>query len=161
MTEILLFEIPIYPWSEEVFNAKWKKKNSKFIGQMTQDGCLMKDAEDIASRLSFPYRLWRYNQIIGYITISVSKQDVLFDLYCTMDKRFHFDMKTKHFIQNYGMLGTHFYIGRMTDVEIKTEIRSWLKMIQNDHLARFYIDYSVFDTVFDHINIRNIVDEIV
>ena len=161
MTEILLFEIPVYPWSKEEFDKKWKIKNSKLVEEMTQHGHSNEDAEKISSQLSFPNRLWRYNQIVGYITITVTKQDVFFDLYCTMDKRFYFDTKTKHFIQNMGMLGTHFPIDAKTNAEIKIEIQKWLKIIQNERLKRFYVDYSVFDTVFEHTDIRAIVDEIV
>lgn len=161
MTEILLFEIPVYPWSEKGFEKKWEKKNTKLVEQMAQHGYSNKDAEEISLRLSFPNRLWRYNQIVGYITVSVTKQDVLFGIYCTMDKRFYIDTKTKHFIQNWNVLGTHFPIDAKTNAEIKIEIRKWLKEIQNEHLKRFYVDYSVFNTVFEHIDIRAIVDEIV
>ena len=60
-----------------------------------------------------------------------------------------------------GMLGTHFPIDAKTNAEIKIEIQKWLKIIQNERLKRFYVDYSVFDTVFEHTDIRAIVDEIV
>lgn len=78
-----------------------------------------------------------------------------------MDKRFHIDSKTKHFIEDWSINGTHFYAISKSEADIKHEIRTWLQFIEKQHLKqRFYVDYSTFNNVFDYVNIKEIMETI-
>lgn len=157
-----LFEIPVYSMSREEFDGKWKAKRDALYKQFIQSGHSESSAQQGVSDCYYPRWLWKYNQIAGYIKISVTKCDVLFDLYCSMDKKYCLDSKTKHFIEDWSINGAHFYVGEKSDKEIKEEIRFWLKEIEKDHLHRFrkkfYVDYSTFNNIFNFVNIREIID---
>lgn len=160
MTEKLVFEIPVYALSEKAYNRKLDIDRKKHKQSLMESGKTESEAEGII--LSSPLRrpMWRYNQIVGYIAIWVTKQDVLFEVYCTHDKKIRTFSKVKHDIHNWHVIGTHFYAANMTDLEIRCEIREWLSMIEKDHIKRFHVDYSMFDTIFNHISIRRIMNEL-
>lgn len=157
MNEKTLFEIPIYTMSASKFNKRWDIKQAKLYNEFLRRGNTEQRIHEILRILWHPKCIWKYNQIIGYIVLSVTASDVLFDLYCSLDKKFYADSKTKHFIQSWAMGGTHFYAENKTEDDIKREILCWLSFIEKEHLkSRFYIDYSTFYNVFNFINIKEI-----
>ena len=159
MIEKTLFEIPIYSMSREKFDAKWKAKCTELYNQLIEHGHTENSAQQGVSAVFYPYWIWEYNQIVGYIKISISATDVLFRLYCSMDKQYRFNSKEKHFIQDWGINGAHFYADGKTDEEIKREIRFWLNAIETDYLhKKFYVEYKAFNTIFDFVNIREIMN---
>jgi hypothetical protein len=160
MSEKLVFEIPVYALSEKAYNRKLDLERKKHKQSLMISGRTEAEAEEILRSYPLQMPTWKYNQIVGYIAILATKQDVLFELYCTNVQRIRTFSKVKHDIHNWHMIGTHFYAANMTDSEIKSEVRKWLPMIEKDHLKRFHVDYSVFDTVFNHISIRRIMDAI-
>lgn len=53
--------------------------------------------------------------------------------------------------------GTHFYVSKESDEEIKRDIREMLKGIEKEHLRKsFYVDYSTFENIFEYVNIQEI-----
>ena len=86
MEKKTLFEIPIYSMSKKEFNRRWDKQKQKLHDTYVSHGHSEEDTQYYVSRFSFPRSLWEYNQIIGYIKISVSRHDVWFDIYCSLDK---------------------------------------------------------------------------
>ncbi len=154
-----LFEIPIYSMSQKKFENRWKKKRDNLYKQFIEQGHTEESAHIGVSNCFYPRWLWQYNQVVGYIRVSVTKVDVLFDLYCSLDERYAIDSKSRHYIQNWSLNGTHFRIGEKNNEEIRENIKSWLKVIENNHIPkRFYVDYSTFDNILDFLNIRGIVD---
>lgn len=157
MEQKTLFEIPIYAMDENEFNKRWQKRKSFLYNMFINGGNSERDAELYVSDCCFPKCVWEYNQIIGVIRISVSKHDVWFDIYLSLDKKYYADSKYKHFIQDIHANGTHFYVSDPTDDYIKQNIREWLKDIEKSHLEkRFYVDYSTFDNIFEYVNIAQI-----
>lgn len=157
MEQRTLFELPIYSMSEKEFNKRWNKKKANLYNSFINSGHTDDSAKLGISTICFPHCLWRYNQIVGFIKISVSKHDVWFDIYCSLDKIYYADSKQKHFIQDIHANGTHFYVSNPIDTEIKEAIRECLKGIEKDHLRKsFYVDYSTFNNIFDYINIEQI-----
>ena len=157
MEKKTLFEIPIYSMSEKEFNKRWSKKKTEFYDMLVSHGHSDEDARYYTSASSFPRCLWKYNQIVGYIKISVTKHEVWFDIYCSLDKIYYADSKQKHFIQDIHANGTHFYLSNPQDKEIKEEIFKWLKAIEKDHLRKtFYVDYSTFNNIIEYVNIEQI-----
>ena len=137
--------------------AMWEKKNLRVTygnRERTTEGTY---GLPYTSSSSFPRCLWKYNQIVGYIKISVTKHEVWFDIYCSLDKIYYADSKQKHFIQDIHANGTHFYLSNPQDKEIKEEIFKWLKAIEKDHLRKtFYVDYSTFNNIIEYVNIEQI-----
>lgn len=154
MREKVLFEIPIYAMSEELFNKRWKEKKEKLYEEFISSGLTKEEAEQGVSSCYYPKWLWQYNQIIGFIKISVNATDVIFDVFCSMDKKYYIDSRQKHFIEDLRCNGTHFYAIGKAEKTIKKEIREWLKIIETEHLKKqFYVDYSTFNNIFDFVRV--------
>lgn len=152
-----LFEIPIYSMSEKEFDMRWKKKKDNLYKEFISHGSTKENAKLYVSDNCFPRCLWRYNQIVGFIRISVSRHDVWFDIYRSLDKVYYADSKQKHFIQDIHANGTHFYVSNYSDTSIKSTIKEWLKSIEKDHLRKgFFVDYSTFNNIFDYVSIEQI-----
>lgn len=159
--EKILFEIPIYSMSRDEFDAKWSARCAALYNHLIEHGHTDDSAKESVSAICYPYRVWEYNQIVGYIKISVSATDVLFRLYCSMEKRHRFNSKEKHFIQDWGITGAHFYADGMSNKEIKEGIRFWLNAIEKDYLhKKYHVEYETFNNVFDFIDIREIMETI-
>lgn len=159
--EKLLFEIPVYSMSEGVFSRRWEKVKTKMQEQFVSAGHTETEAKDFVNRYTFPQCVWRYNQIVGYIRISVTSTDVVFTLFKSLDKRYGFRDAKKHFVQDINMNGTHFYAAGMSDVEIIEQIRVWLKEIKKTHLkSSFVLDYTSFENTVKFIPFREIMSQI-
>ena len=159
MQEKALFEIPIYTMSEDVFKKRWNEKKEKLYNEFIAHGHSDESAKQGVGACFYPRWLWKYNQIIGYIRVSVTATDVIFDVFCSMDKKYYIDSKQKHFIEDWNCNGTHFYAIDKSEATIKQEIRSWLKSIETEHLhGRFYVDYSTFNNIFGFISIKSIME---
>lgn len=161
MEEKTLFEIPIYAMSETEFNRRWQKKKEKFFQELTSRGLTEEDIKMHWINLHFPRYIWKYNQIIGYIKISVTRQDINFDVFCSTDQIYYADSKQKHFIKDLMTNGTHFYARDKSNEYIKEEIKRWLKSIERYHLySKRYVDYTTFDNLIDLINIKKIMEDL-
>ena len=160
MQEILLFEIPIYSMTKLNFDSKWKKFKQKMIDDYLNINNDLGDYKTQLNKIYLPFSIWRYNQIIGYIQISIENEDIVFDLYLTNDKNIHYNSKTKHFIKYLQTTGLHFYTGNKTDNEIKDEIDNYLLMIKNDFLKKNnYIDITAYNNIVKSINIKKIIKQ--
>lgn len=157
MEQKTLFEIPIYSMSEKEFNKRWKKRKDFLYNMFISGGNTEEDAKRFVSHSCFPQCVWKYNQIIGFIRISVSKRDIWFDIYRSLDNVYYAQSKSKHFIQNVHANGTHFYVSNLSNEYIKQNILEWLRGIEREYLEkRFYVDYSVFHNLFDYVDIAQI-----
>ncbi len=156
-----LFEIPIYSMSKNEFNKRWDKKKSILYKMCVDHGQTEENANSLVSNLYFPRYLWEYNQIIGYIKISVSRNDIWFNIYRSLDNIYYADSKRKHFIQNTLSGGTHFYVAGWSNEYIKENILKWLKGIEKKHLKKtFFVDYSTFNNIFEYIDIKQIMESL-
>lgn len=162
MHKMSLFDIPIYSMPEKEFDRRWRKAKEKLRNQILSAG-YPNDirVERLIKHISFPRDVWRYNQIIGCIRLSITKQDVLFEIWLTNNERYHADSRIKKFLAYNPTLGTHFYVEDKTDEEIKKEIDRFLEKIRKTHIKkRFYVDFSIFNNVINHVNIREIIDSL-
>ena len=156
MNEKTLFEIPIYAMSEKEFNKRWDKKKHKLM----ISGHSEEDAKELIRNIYFPRTLWKYNQIIGFIIIAATQQDIVFEIFCSMDRKYYLNSQSKHFIQYYSSLGNHFPVIDETEEGIKQKVCEMLKRIEkydiNPINRNYYIDYSTFNNVIDFVNIKQI-----
>lgn len=160
MKELKIFEIPIYSKTKEKFDKKWEDYIYSYVKKTTED-----NKEDLKNSLNNLYcynKIWKYNQIIGYIVISIKNSAIWFDEYATDDKKIHFNGGKKHYIHYLNLIGYHFYVDKnKADKEIKEEINKWLFSIEKNILFKsWYLDRSLFDNMIKYINIRNIIDDI-
>lgn len=159
MQKKILFEIPIYSMSENEFDKRWKKIKDYLYSIFIDGGHTEDDAKFFVLQSCFPKCVWKYNQIIGYIRVSVSKHDVWLDIYRSLDKRYYAKSKHKHFIQNTPTNGTHFYVSNPTNEYIKQNIHEWLEEIEKNYLKkRFYVDYSIFNNIIEYVDIAQIME---
>ncbi|MDP4119607.1 MAG: hypothetical protein Q8876_00915 [Bacillota bacterium] len=157
-----IFDIPIYSMPKKEFDRRWNIIKNKMYDNFIAHCHTDKSALEGISYCVHPRDIWKYNQIIGYISVSVSNHSIWFDVYCTQDKKMVVDSKTKHFIVNLGAIGCHFHVNdSMTDEDIRKEILSFLDMIEKDYFhKRFFVDYESFINTINFFNIRKIIDEI-
>lgn len=155
-----LFEIPVYAMNEKEFDKRWGKKKSKMYEELVKHGHTEECAKEMIYSLCFPNSVWKYNQVIGFINISISRTDVWFDIYLSLDKRFCAVSKKKHFVQDIHANGTHFYTSDKSNDDIKQTIRTWLKMIEKDYLRNsFYVDYSSYNAIINYIDIKQMMED--
>lgn len=156
MKQVKIFEIPIYSMKKETFDNRWKSYFKNNFNNLDKE--IMESIKDVY----FPMNVWKYNQIVGYITISISKNDIWFDLYSSLNKKFQFKSKTKQFIQDINLLGWHFRVEDDDNNDfIKNEIIKWLNnLIKEKQFKSRYIDLSVFNEQVQFINIRDAIDNL-
>lgn len=159
MKEKVLFEIPIYSTSKENFDKKWDKVKEQTYEDFISHGHTEESAKKYSRSLYFPQSIWKYNHIVGYITIVVTENDFIFETYRCADTRYYFNTKTKHFIQYSPINGMHFYTGSKSDDEIEKEILSFLTEISEKFIPkRFFVDFSVYDNLICYVDIREFID---
>lgn len=159
MEQYTIFEIPIYSMKEKEFSKRWDKFFEKIDNE---------ESRQLIENYYFPMNVWRYNQIIGYIVISISKNDIWFDWYQSLDenhrnKKFHYKSEKKHFIHLIGSGIRHFRVEKEeNNQEIKEKIREWLDEILDYYeiLKRYYVDTSIFESQIKYFDIRKAIDEI-
>lgn len=156
MKEKILFEIPVYSMSEEVFSKRWDKHKKNFYNDF-----LKNNSEDntrrIYEKLFFPRFLWCYNQIVGYIVIATSGLDIELKLFMGVEKKTRYDTVKKNFMKDDGMLGSHRYTEFMNDNEIKEELDDMILDIKEMLSSRFYVDETVYKNIIQYINLKNII----
>ena len=69
MKQVRIFEVPIYSMKEDIFNNRWKNYFQNNFSNVNKE--IMESIKDVY----FPMNVWKYNQIVGYITISISKNE--------------------------------------------------------------------------------------
>jgi hypothetical protein len=161
MLEKTIYELPIYSIKEKEFKKRWKEKRLKLRKEAFKNYANDDDAYREIDDIYYPSYIWKYNQIIGSLKISVTKQDVLFTIYCSRAERFFAFSKVKHYIVDSQANGTHFNVQGKTNESIKLEIKDWLKYIKKVHLRRnFFVDESTIENTLNYIEIRKIIDNI-
>lgn len=162
MEKKTLFEIPVYCTSEDIFYRKWKRKKDEMYENFLNSGHTPKSARECVARCCYPKDRWRYNQIIGYITVSISPGNVWFNVFCSMDKRIPFNSGKKHFIEDWHIGGYHFFVpDRETNEQIREKIRQMLHFIQNEQLKKEYdVDFTVFENIFQYVDVRQAISDL-
>ena len=156
-----IFEIPIYSMTEKSFNEKWKKIKQEEYDYVRKGKELDLERKRILDDSNFPMCVWKYNQIIGYIVISIQNRDIVFDIFSCTEKKYMAKSKRKKFMQNWYINGMQLLSTTLTEKKKKKKILDYLKIIENEELnSKFYIDYSTFNNIFPYINITEIIKTI-
>lgn len=156
-----LFDIPIYALSPDELSHRVKKKIDKLKEHAAGTDQQMMDL--IIDTETFPKRCWDYNHIVGYIRISATRQDIVFDLFLPRPavERYVWSSPRKAFLYDVNANGTHFYTGNMkTNEEIREAADEMLTGMIKDFLPkRYYVDRAGFDNLNRYLDYLGIIKE--
>ena len=162
--EKIIIEIPIYSMPRNEFNRRWDNWKKKWYERSEQMGHSAEETEEVVMMImngQYPRNVWKYNQIVGFIEISIGSRDVSFNVQKTLDKRMIAVSKTKHFIQDLSTNGMHFPINKMSNEEILSKIEEYLNTLQNNLSGKMCLYLDTFNTVKRHIDYLGIRDELI
>jgi len=156
----VICDIPIYGVSQDYYNAYWEKQVGPYNTDGLTDDSVITHYRRVRESI-LRTAAWKYNQIVGYIRVSVGTQDVNFEEFFSF-KRYQRDSNTKHFIEFNNDF--HFYIGTLkTNEEIISRIKDFMEThigdIKRTH-PKFYVDTSAFDNIINHLDILSIITEL-
>lgn len=156
-----IFEIPIYALNKNKLNARVKK--AKQLLQNSMPPTLPEEQRKICEALcTYPQRMWNYNHIVGYISISIDPYDITFDVYLPTPaiERYDWHSKVKKFVYNISANGTRFYISDcMTTGDIRFRIAEVLDDVIKTHIPkRYFVDREAFDTINPYLDYRGILN---
>ena len=104
--------------------------------------------------------IWKYNHVVGYITILISKYDVIFELYlCKKPSERYVPLSTrKKFLELKPTVGLHFFFEKNdTNQSVVDRIWKYLRMIEKDFIPKKYnVDYTTFENVVTYIDFLKI-----
>lgn len=155
--EKTIFELPIYSMPEAEFNRRWNKFKEDCTRNLRDED--KKQNLEAFHQIYFPEYVWRYNQIVGFVEITVSKHDVYFHIHQSMDKRYVARSRTKHFICDLHNVGFHFPVINKDNLQIHKEIDEWLTSIQKDLPGNLQINRYVYNNVFEYLDIVQIIED--
>ncbi len=163
LQQTVLFEIPIYKHSSKVFERKyWKfiQRKSKLVLEVLSDLGKDKETQDVwikkTARQYEKEKIWKYNQIIGYIKVYYSESSIWFDLYMPdYEERIFIFSKTKHYVSLRQLSGCHFSVLN-TNNEIAKKIKGFLMDIKTNYLRDCYVDLSTFNSLYLHLDYLSI-----
>ena len=159
--EKIIFEIPIYSMSKKEFNKRWDKRKTEWIEDSVRIGNSVEKAKEIIYVCYYPQYIWKYNQIVGFVEISIGLRDVVLNVQKTLDTRMVAVSKTKHFIQDLRTNGMHFPISGLHNVEIVSEIDDLLKGIQKDLPGKMCLYLDTYNRIKNHIDFMGIHADII
>ena len=154
--DTVLFEIPIYSMTEQKFLEKWEQKLKVFLPPREDSSF-----DEINNLMRQHYRkdmLWQYNQIIGYITVNIHRDDIIFRVYRPLNQRIRYDNTKKRIMENWMCLGTHFYAKNHSGEQLIAEIKSWVSHMVEEYAKKpLYADTALFDATIDCIDIEKLI----
>ncbi|GAB6107837.1 hypothetical protein [Fusibacter bizertensis] len=158
MKSVLLYEIPIYSSTEEKYNQKLKKNIEKIVYECISNGWENEKISPVIKNQHEDFFIWKYNNIVGYINITINKSDIFLELYKSDCERYVAFTKTKHYFKKMYLNGMHFRIDRFdSSVEINEEIMKYIVEIMNNHLRKnTHIDLESFHTLSRFIDYKDI-----
>lgn len=161
--EKIIFEIPIYSMPKSVFDEKWAQWKSKWYEMMKQRG---RNQDEINETMSLIMRdqdqrnIWKYNQIVGFVEVSITSRDIVFNECRTLDKKIRAITNKKRFIQDLHTIGKHFPIGNLENEELVSNIDEYITSIKNELPGKMCLDLETYEIVKHHIDFIGIHKEL-
>lgn len=157
-----VFHIPVYALSKNQHRQKYADVAAQIQTELSgKENWVMQGSIALQT---YPQRLWEYNHIVGYIKISVTSQDVVFDVFLPtpQKQRYRWLSSRKTFLYDISANGTHFYVNdKMQNKDIQTRTSQMLNDVIKVHIPkRYYVDKSVFDNINEHVDYRAIMEGI-
>lgn len=159
--EKTIFEIPIYSMTEKEFKHRWDKWENDLRERSDQANHSEEETEEIVKSImsnQYPRNVWKYNQIVGFVEISISNRDIAFNVQRTLDTRIQAVGKTKHYIQDMMTNGMHFPIEKLTNSEIVSEIDTYLQSIEKGLKKPFCLYRDTYNNIKNYIDFNALID---
>ena len=157
--QVRIAEIPIYGADEGSFNAAWEKHIQRGVDEWVRCGWDKEEAEKEWRRIEFPRTIWKYSQIVGFLTVDLTATDILFEIYAPVGEGYRYDQQKKQHIQCWHINGSHFRVDSCADNDaIREEIYKWIGIVSESHLKNRYVDLSLFDGISQYIDYLAIID---
>ena len=145
-----IFEIPIYAFSRKKLEKCFINKRSKIIKEYHIQNAEIDMIDSIVDPITYPFRIWDYNHIIGYITISLKERNLYFDVYLPYKrKKFPWRTNNKVYLRNTMANGTHIFIGKNdSNKTIQKKVADELDNVIQGHVHKNrYVDRETFDNI--------------
>ena len=160
MNDIRLFEIVVYPESEDMYYEKWESIKESFIEHQIYTGNVTYDEglETFKRAFSDVY-LWNYNKLYGFIVINYNYKtgDIYFEIYKQTHNIYNKKVTlrlTKEFGPN-----LHVYIKNKTNGEIIKLIDSKLEYIKNTFFKKYYLDLVSYNSLKSYVNFKELINK--
>ena len=153
MNETILFSLPIYSCTEKVFKTAYKKyikrKASDAIYTYTKLNKSEEEAINLIENFYWKKRIWKYNQIIGYLQILVFGCSLAFNRYLPEEKNIMRFSNKKKYMCMMPVSGIYVQLTG-TNEEIADSLLKAIKDIAK--MNKWIIDTSEFELIYKDIN---------
>lgn len=153
MKETVIFSLPIYSCSEKVFSNAYKKylkrKASDAIRIYAEFNRTEDEAIKVTERFYWKKRIWKYNQIIGYLQIFLFGNSLAFSRYLPEEKNIMRFSNKKKYVCRMPVLGMYVQLTG-TNEKIANELLKTIKNIAQ--MNKWIIDTSEFKLFYKDIN---------
>ena len=153
MEETVIFSLPIYSCSEKVFYNDYqkylKRKASDAIRIYAEFNKTEDEAIKATERFYWKKRIWKYNQIIGYLQVYIFGNSVAFNRYLPEEKNIMRFSNTKKYLCMSHVSGIYVQLSG-TNEEIANNLFKTIKYIAK--MNKWIIDTSEFELIYKDIN---------
>ena len=153
MKETVIFSLPIYSCTEKVFYNDYqkylKRKASDAIRIYAEFNKTEDEAIKATERFYWKKRIWKYNQIIGYLQIFLLGNSLAFSRYLPEEKNIMRFSNKKKYVCKIPVLGMYVQLTG-TNEKIANELLKTIKKIAQ--MNKWIIDTSEFELFYKDIN---------
>ena len=153
MKETVIFSLPIYSCTEKVFYNDYqkylKRKASDAIRIYAEFNKTEDEAMKATERFYWKKRIWKYNQIIGYLQIFLLGNSLAFSRYLPEEKNIMRFSNKKKYVCKIPVLGMYVQLTG-TNEKIANELLKTIKKIAQ--MNKWIIDTSEFELFYKDIN---------
>lgn len=153
MEETVILSLPIYSCSEKVFYNDYqkylKRKASDAIRIYAEFNKTEEEAIKATEHFYWKKRIWKYNQIIGYLQIFLLGNSLAFSRYLPEEKNIMRFSNKKKYVYKLPVSGMYVQLTG-TNEKIANELLKTIKIIAQ--MNKWIIDTSEFELFYKDIN---------
>lgn len=161
---IKLFELPIYHYDKQTFEKKYsaiiRKRRQEYAeehGEMDE-----KHFSALMYYSYYPKSLWEYNQIDGYLVVSIDRRDVLFEEFSVFNppEKYCWDSKVKRFFEPARKPGMHLYSKGWDNQTFRERISAFLVGFGKElKKSGRYLDLECFYNLVEFLDFERIAEK--
>lgn len=161
MERRIIAEMPIYAFSPEEFEKRWKEKTKRRYSKLIAQGYTKDESENIVQRLYSRRGQWRYNQLVGMMCLYLKNDDsIYFGLYCKDGKK-KYRVTTEcspPFPDRCTYVSRRLIVFKNdTNEKIRRGIIEKIKDLQSlEQIKTFYVDYEAFNNFAKAVNFKKL-----
>ena len=158
--EIELFSIPIYALTKNNFEQKWQKRDKECFDFWIKAGKTKQKAINLTLENGYPFRIWKYNQIIGWFNVSIKEtNDIFIEVFLTTTKQIRIDSTRRNFCVERTSNNMHFDTTGMSNKDISETILKIINNFKDNNLSKNrFVDLTNYYNVFQFIDYNTIIN---